>query len=192
MEHPIRADGMALTAQHAGIPLSAEQLCVEYSDRVYRFAAMISRGDVEAEDLAQEALERAIRYLPSFDPARGAVEGWLWRTVLNAARDAGRAAKRRHLLVERLRSLRGPDPTPAIEIPDAVLDETIVAGLRALGPRDRTLLALRFGADLDHREIGRALGLSEEAAGVAGRRALAKLRKRVLNPTEELSHESNA
>lgn len=171
--------------------MSAEQLCAEYSDRVYRFAAMISRGDVEADDLAQEALERAIRYLPSFDPARGAIEGWLWRTVLNAARDAGRAAKRRHLLGERLRSLREPDPTPAIEIPDEVLDESIVVALRALGPRDRTLLALRFGADLDHREIGRAMGLSEEAAGVAGRRALARLRKRVLSAPGEANREPN-
>ena len=44
--------------------LTAEELCRQYAERVYRFAAMISRGETEAEDLAQDALERAIRSLP--------------------------------------------------------------------------------------------------------------------------------
>ena len=35
---------------------SAEELCGLYADRVYQFATMIARDDVEAEDLAQIAL----------------------------------------------------------------------------------------------------------------------------------------
>jgi DNA-directed RNA polymerase specialized sigma subunit len=45
-----------------------------------------------------------------------------------------------------------------------------------MGPRDRTLLALRFGADLDLRAVGAALGMSEATAGKAVLRALEKLR----------------
>lgn len=60
---------------------------------------MASTNAHDAEDLAQTALERAIRALPRFDPQHGEIEGWLWRIVLNAAGDARRGAKRRRLLM---------------------------------------------------------------------------------------------
>jgi RNA polymerase sigma factor (sigma-70 family) len=45
-----------------------------------------------------------------------------------------------------------------------------------LPKRQRTLVALRFGAGLSYREIGHQLGLSEAAALMAVRRALTRLR----------------
>ena len=48
--------------------------------------------------------------------------------------------------------------------------------IRELKPRDRAVVALRFGADLDYDGVGTALGISSAAAGVAGRRALRRLR----------------
>ena len=59
----------------------AAELCELYAPRVYRFAAMVSRGEVEADDLAQDALERAIRRLGTFDPARGTIDACLWRSL---------------------------------------------------------------------------------------------------------------
>jgi RNA polymerase sigma-70 factor, ECF subfamily len=61
---------------------------------VYRFSAMICQDHQRTEDLAQEALLRAMRALDRFDPARGSAEAWLWRIVVNLARDSGRAAGR--------------------------------------------------------------------------------------------------
>lgn len=163
------------SAVEAAVP-SPTELCEQYASRVYRFAAMVSRGEVEADDLAQDALERAIRRLGTFDPARGTIDAWLWRIVLSAAADAGRVAKRRHLLVERLRTFaeRTPPtgPVPALPVPGSEL----LAAVRRLGPRDRAIVALRFGAGLDYAEVGAALGMTPAAAGVAGRRALARLR----------------
>jgi DNA-directed RNA polymerase specialized sigma24 family protein len=49
----------------------------------------------------------------------------------------------------------------------------------------RTLIALRFGAGLPYREIGKQMGLSEAAALMATRRALARLRKEI-EPKETL------
>lgn len=82
--------------------LSAAELCERFAARVHQFATMVASNDVEAEDLAQSALERSLRGLASFDPTKGEVEAWLWRIVVNVARDAGRAVKRRQLLLERL------------------------------------------------------------------------------------------
>ena len=169
--------------REAAVP-TALALCERYAQRVYRFAAMVSRGDVEAEDLAQDALERAIRRLKTFDPSRGTVDAWLWAIVLSAAADAGRGARRRHLLADRLRALS--DRSEAIQPPPAipVSSGDLLAAIRELGPRDRSIIALRFGADLGYADVGVALDMTASAAGVAGRRALARLRSRLEEGSE--------
>jgi RNA polymerase sigma factor (sigma-70 family) len=160
--------------------LTAETLCARYAERVYRFAAMVARHEVEAEDIAQEALERSIRKLGQFDPRRGTVENWLFRIVTNAARDAGRVASRRLALWQRLVAQRTDPEAAADEVEVRVLarlgDRDVLAAIRRLRPRERAVIALRFGADLDHASIGAAIGLSPNAARVAVRRALDRLR----------------
>ena len=157
--------------------LTPQSLCDRYAPRVYRFAAMVSSGEVEAEDLAQDALERAIRRISTFDPARGAVESRLWQIVISAASDAGRVSKRRRLLLERLTTFRVLPADNEVEIADDVTNDGLLAAVRGLGARDRALIALHYGAGLDYAAVGAALAVSPAAAGVAGRRALARLRK---------------
>lgn len=155
--------------------IGIDELCDRYAARVYRFAALLCRSRPDAEDLAQTALERAIRALPRTRLRAEHVEGWLWRIVVNTARDAGRAAKRRQLLLERLLA-HAPPETAALDIEDAIGDEDLLQAVGNLSRRHRTLVALRFGADLDYPRIAAALGISPGAARLATRRALLALR----------------
>lgn len=164
-------------AEGAPAVLTAAELCDGYAARVYRFAAMVSRGSAEAEDLAQDALERAIRRIESFDARRGSVDAWLWRIVVNAAADAGRVRKRRWLLLAKLERTRDPGDEITPRIDGAIGDDDLLEAVRRLGQRDRALIALRFGGDLDYAAVGAALGMTGAAAGVALRRALARLRR---------------
>lgn len=159
-------------------PLDAPQLWERYGAQVYKFAAMVSRGDVEAEDLAQEALVRAIRALPAFQHREGKTEAWLWRIVVNTARDLGRTARRRALLIERLLSLHS-DPMVIDDIEAHLTANELLEAVRSLPARQRTLIALRFASDLDYGTIGHLLGLSPVGARSATRRALATLRQRL-------------
>jgi RNA polymerase sigma-70 factor (ECF subfamily) len=137
---------------------------------------MVAAGDVEAEDLAQDALVRAIRNLDQFDARRGSVETWLWRIVVNAAIDAGRISTRRRLLWERFRS----QPTTGENVEDLALTRIraaeLLAAVRRLRPRERGMIALRFGAGLGFAEVGVAYGIGPAAATMATRRALNTLR----------------
>jgi RNA polymerase sigma-70 factor (ECF subfamily) len=157
-------------------PLTPELLCARYAHRVYRFAAMVAVGDVEAEDLAQDALVRAIRNLGRFDGRRGTVETWLWRIVVNAATDAGRVSTRRRRLWERFRS----QPTTAENVEELALMRItateLLAAVRRLRPRERGMIALRFGGGLGFAEVGAAYAISPAAATMAIRRALDTLR----------------
>lgn len=157
---------------------TAEALCRTYAARVYKFAQLISRDSADADDLAQDALERAIRGLKTFNPARGDIEGWLWRIVVNAGRDAGRIAGRRRLVLELLADRWSVDER-TVDVGDHLRTQEVLAAVRALSPRHRAVVALRFGADLSYRDVGQALGISEPAALMATRRALANLRSRL-------------
>jgi RNA polymerase sigma-70 factor, ECF subfamily len=160
--------------------LTAEELCRVYAPKVCRFAAMVAPSTGEADDLAQDALLRAVRAIGSYDPAKGSPEAWLWRIVVNAGRDSARRRELARGLLERL-IFAAPRESQSVE--DAVLarlrDADLHAHIRLLPLRDRTLLALRYGAGLDTAEVGAAVGLSADSAGKAIRRALARLRARL-------------
>jgi RNA polymerase sigma-70 factor (ECF subfamily) len=160
--------------------LTAEELCRRYAPSVCRFAAMMTRTSPDADDLAQDALLRAVRAIGSYDPTRGTPEAWLWRIVVNAARDSAHRGERARALLERL-AFNSPRESESVEttVLANLRDDDLHAQLRLLRYRDRTLLALRYGAGLDTAEVGAAIGLSPESAGTAIRRALARLRSRL-------------
>jgi RNA polymerase sigma-70 factor (ECF subfamily) len=155
--------------------LTAGELCERYAEFVYRFATMVAGSSLEAEDLAQTALEKALVALPRYDPRRGEPAPWLWRIVVNTARDAGRAAKRRELLLQRLIAVDRTRSTQD-DIPAGISDERLLAAVRGLTRLQRSVIALRYGADLEFSEVARALGTSRAAAAMACHRALATLR----------------
>jgi RNA polymerase sigma-70 factor (ECF subfamily) len=157
-------------------PMTPEELCAVYAERVCRFAAVVAGHDKDPEDIAQDALLKAITRLDRFDPARGSMEGWLWRIVANTAKDAMRRARVRALLTERLAR-----SAPAVVNLEDVAVERLAAGevidaIARLSPRDRELLGLRFVADLDTAAVGAIVGLSAESARRAIGRALDRLR----------------
>jgi RNA polymerase sigma-70 factor (ECF subfamily) len=171
------ADTNVLAGSRARIaPVTPEELCGLYAERVCRYAAVVAGRDGDPEDIAQDALLKAITKLDRFDPARGSMEGWLWRIVANTAKDAMRRARLRALLAERLRRRE-----PAVVNLEDVAVERLAAGellnaLARLSPRDRQLLGLRFVADLDTASVGAIVGLSAESARRAVGRALDRLR----------------
>ena len=157
--------------------ITADALCEQYAGRVFKFALLISEDSISAEDLAQDALERAIKGLRTVDPSRGPMEGWLWRIVVNAGRDAGKIERRQRLVVKLLVD-RWLHDEAVCDVGELRRQEVLEA-VRTLSPRNRTVIALRFSSDLTYREVGKLLGISEAAALMATKRALAILRVRL-------------
>lgn len=168
-------------------PLSPDALVASYASSVLRFAYMVSPPGMDPEDVAQEAMITALARLDKFDPSRGSVDAWLWRIVVSRAQDAGRAARRRELLVERIRLLGTRPGThqacPEVLAMNRLTDERLLAAVRRLPRRYRTVIALRYGAGLSGPEAAWTLGVSRMAVVKATRRALDRLR----NELEEWS-----
>jgi DNA-directed RNA polymerase specialized sigma24 family protein len=126
-----------------------------------RAAAAIAGDRAAAEDAVQDAFAKAVRKQRSYS-GRGSLEAWVWRIVLNAARDARR--KRRPLLGLRDRPEAATPNGSATSLP-----------LELLTDRQREVLFLHYYADLDYATIAEALGISPGTVGATlsiARRAL--------------------
>jgi RNA polymerase sigma factor (sigma-70 family) len=123
---------------------------------VYAFFAYRTGRRADAEDLTQLTFERALRAWDRFDERKGSMRTWLMAIGRNA-------------LVDHYRRDRSADLEPldgageerlAVEDPGIGVDPELEAALEQLGQREREVIALRYGADLDGVEIASMLDLS--------------------------------
>lgn len=131
-----------------------EQVWNVFGFFAYRVA---SRND--AEDLTQQTFERALRAWSRFDPARAPLGVWLISIARNLLVDHYRrngAAPRS----EPLDSVPEEQLGSEAPSPDLGLDPALAEALSTLSPRDREIVALRFGADLTGPEIAETTGLT--------------------------------
>lgn len=128
-------------------------------NELVRVAAAIA-GDREAgRDAVQEAFAKAMRQRRRFR-GEGTLEAWVWRIVVNTARDTRRR--------------RRPEP----ETPRAAREEERPGlPLELLTDRQREILFLHYYADLDYGTIGRALEISPGTVGATLSAARATLRR---------------
>jgi RNA polymerase sigma factor (sigma-70 family) len=131
-----------------------------------RVAASIT-GDAEsARDAVQEGLARAFAARASLR-RRGSVEAWLWKVVVNAARNAAR----------RRRDHGEPAAAEALERERDPERELVRAAVAGLPERQRLVLFLRYYADLDYAAIARVLGVRRGTVSATLNHAHAALRR---------------
>lgn len=137
---------------------------------VYAYVAYRIGEGPEAEDVTSDTFERAIRYRSSYDHRKGEPITWLVGIARRVIADTLAAAGREQPI----------DPAEmvggAAMSPDLDARMTLAGAFHSLDPETRELLALRYGADLTAREIGRLLGKRTNTVEVALHRALARLR----------------
>jgi RNA polymerase sigma-70 factor, ECF subfamily len=142
--------------------------------QVYGFFAYGLRSRADAEDLSQQTFERALRAWERYDESRASPSTWL-------------LAIARNLLVDHLRASRVARTQPVDEIglegiaspsdrPSLGPDPAIERALTGLAPRERELIALRFGGDLTSAEIARRTGLSVSNVQQIVSRSLRRMR----------------
>jgi RNA polymerase sigma-70 factor, ECF subfamily len=134
----------------------------------WKIAYAVCRDHALAEDVAQDALIRALATVKRFDGSRP-FAAYVHRIVVNGALNALRAQKPACPLGE-AHALATDD---VVHLPDRRL-ASAVAGLSL---DQRAVVALRFGADLTVAEIAAALGLPDGTVSSRLARALAELRR---------------
>src|SRR3954447_21558160 len=139
-----------------------------------------------AEDLTAATFERVIRAWSRYDPERAQPRTWIMAIARNVLTDHHRRQSHRRGV-----SL---DEHPAVAATLVAAEDPIARWLSVdaarswlahLEPREREVLALRFGADMPAAEVARCLGLTEANVHQLGSRAMRRLRDRL--PAEVLT-----
>ena len=152
------------------------ELVVEHRVDIFRYARSFCRSDADAEDLAQNAVVRALAAGAEVrDPERA--KWYLLRIVRNLATDQARARAR--VAVELWADL--PDAASVEPAPDSRLlrdhEHELPRAVFADLPRvHQEVLHLRFVEELDHAAIAARLHTTEHAARQRVYRAMQALR----------------
>lgn len=162
------------------MPRSLNEFARVYDDHVwdvYGFVRYRVRSREEAEDLTQQAFERALRAWDRFDPRRAEAKTWLLVIAKNLVVDhyrRNRGAREESYSEAPVGELRpGIQPSPEERL--GVSPELDLA-LSSLSDREREAVALRYGGDLTGPQIAEMMDLGLANVHQILSRALRKLR----------------
>ena len=174
--------------------MSEQEFLEKNAGLVFNLALRLTGNRADAEDLAQDALLRAVRALPGF---RGdsLASTWAYRITVNAWKNRVRAEKRRHFwktvtlgLVsgkdgeDEVRDVKADEPPLDAELEKAERASAVQAALMTLEENDRAIVVLREIEDKSYEDIGSMLDLPQGTVKSRLFRARAKL-KTILKTT---------
>lgn len=148
------------------------QLVDRYLGLVHSVARRVTNNDEAARDISQTVFLRLAKKAPDI-PETLPLTAWFHRETHSASVDHVRSEVRRQKREEISATLdtMNADSCQWDEIAPEIDD-----ALNELEEEDRALVLFRFYENKSHPEIGRALGISQDAARMRTRRALDKLK----------------
>jgi RNA polymerase sigma-70 factor (ECF subfamily) len=155
----------------AGSRAAGEELFGRHWLWAWRLAFSVTGNAAAADDVAQDAFERAFRGLASFN-GRSSFRTWLSRIVLNQSVDLARRQSR-------LQPLERDEARPEWSEDDTVRDDDLIDALLGLPLERRTVVVLRYWARHSPPEIAEILDLPLGTVHSRLARALAELRSRL-------------
>src|SRR5438477_4290948 len=149
------------------------ELVRRHLDLVYSAALRQVRSPQLAEEIAQSVFTDLARNADSF-AANTVLPAWLYQVTRRTATDAVRREARRQLREQIATEMNAVNATATdwIHI-EPILDEA----MHALEDEDRAAVLLRYFENKSLREVGEALGASENAAQKRVSRAIERLRE---------------
>jgi RNA polymerase sigma-70 factor (ECF subfamily) len=154
-----------------------EALYAEHLPRVYNFFRYRVGHGADAEDLTAITFEKAWRARQRYRRDLAAFATWLFAIARNVAVDHYRA-RRDHAPLEAAADVPSRERTPEEHAALRSDVERLERLLEGLPPRERELVALKYGAGLTNREIARQMGLGESNVGTILHRTVKELRAR--------------
>ena len=149
----------------------AEQL-----PRIYNYFRFRLGSDIDVEELTSATFEKAWRARDGYRRDVAGFSTWLFSIAHHAAIDYLRT-RRQHAPLQAALEIAS-DQTPEREAQLASDLNRLTVLTSDLPERERELIALKYGAELNNREIARLTGLSESNVGTILHRTVQTLRAR--------------
>jgi len=182
---PLADDAVARLVERArtGDPGARHALYVQFVDRVFRTVRGTLHSDADAEDVTQDALLRVLTSLHTYTPRTDArFAAWVTTIAVNTARRRFRRRRPEVTATGELPDTPDDAADPAEAIDRARQRRALLIALGELPERERAIVSLRYGAELNASEIAAAVGI--EAATI--RKILERSRTRLGERIEAL------
>jgi len=167
-------------AFHSGDTDAFEALAAPHLDQLYTHCLRMTGNRADAEDLAQEALVRAMTNHHRYDPSRS-FRPWLLTIGANLCRDRLRTIWWRR--VDPLHPWRADDsPSPELQVARCERDAKVREALLQLKPKYREAVSLFHLEGLQYSELAQITGARVPALKQRVRRGLQQL-ERILRET---------
>jgi RNA polymerase sigma-70 factor (ECF subfamily) len=169
----LSADDAALVARvRTGDREAFTELVTAYSTKLLTLAYSVLGSRAEAEDVVQDVLLRIWTARVSWMPG-GSVRAYLATAVRRRAVDV---LRRRRVAARNAPLVAAPGDEMPSAFADPDDDARLWAAVAVLDVRWREAITLRYVNQLGYAEVGRALGVSPDAARMTVRRAVEALR----------------
>jgi len=158
---PLEEDAIARVIERAraGDTGGRHALYVQYVDRVFRTVRGMLRSDADAEDVTQDAMLTVLTSLHTYTPRAEARFGaWVTTIALNTARRRFRRRRPEPTATGQLPDIPDEGADPAGDLDRARQRRALLVALAELPERERTIVSLRYGAELNASEIASAVG----------------------------------
>jgi RNA polymerase sigma-70 factor (ECF subfamily) len=181
----VAPDDAALLKRAAQRDMAAFRLLVDrHLPCLMAVGRRMLRDDVEAEDVAQEALLRLWQAASGLELESAGARPWLRRVVSNLCIDRIRASRRTELTDEMPEQEVAPTQLDGMVAHD--LASRVDAALKTLPERQRLALTLFHYEGLSQIEVGDILGVSDEAVESLLSRARRALRSTLKDDWRQL------
>jgi RNA polymerase sigma-70 factor (ECF subfamily) len=158
-------------------------LYTQHVDRVYRTARGMLANDADAEDVTQDAMLTVLTSLASYTRRDGVrFAAWVTSIAVNTVRRRFRRRRPELTAMGVLPDTAGEPADPAADLDRARERRVLLVALGELPERERTIVSLRYGAELNASEIAATIG--GEPAAI--RKTLERARTRLGDRIDEL------
>jgi RNA polymerase sigma factor (sigma-70 family) len=131
----------------------------------------------EAEELTSVVFEKALAAFHKYDRQKSAPQTWLLAIARNTVTDHLRkSSKMKNMPLDNALGVESADPSPPEETERREEYQRLQFCLATLPQREQEIISLKFGAELNNRQISSVVGLSENNVGTILFRAIYKLR----------------
>ena len=149
----------------------------EYLDKVFRYIQYRVNSTHLAEDLTSSVFEKALVNFGKYSSDRASFSTWLFSIARNVVIDHYRVNRKRQTVsLEEVTAQSSSDLSPEEEVEREDERERLNRCLAELSKKEQEIIRLKFGAELNNRQIGKMLGLSESNIGTKLYRAIRKMR----------------
>ena len=164
----------------AGDPGARRTLYLQHVDRVFRTARGMLRSDADAEDVTQDALLTVLTSLESYTPrAEARFAAWVTTIAVNTVRRRFRRRRPELTATGDLPEMAADTADPADVLDRARQRRALLVALGELPGRDREIVSLRYGAELNASEIAATLAIEPATVRKILERARTRLGARI-------------